>query len=170
MLKELEKICKPAVFETIFKKYARDVKQFVFFKTQDMDQAEDILQETFVKLWENCDRVSYSKVKGFLYTTANNLFLNWFKHRNVVRNHEKSSLSRNNPESPEFVMLEKEFLEKIEKAIADLPDTQREVFLMSRMEKKKYAEISEILGISVKAVEKRMHQALKIMREKIGNV
>ncbi|MBX2829008.1 MAG: sigma-70 family RNA polymerase sigma factor [Flavobacteriaceae bacterium] len=170
MLKELEKICKPAVFETIFKTHSRDLKQFLFFKTQDLDLTEDILQEAFVKLWENCDRVSYSKVKGYLFTSANHIFLNWIKHRKVKRNFEKNSIAKNNPESPEFILLEKEFLQKIEQAIADLPETQREVFLMNRMEKKKYAEISQILGISVKAVEKRMHLALKTMREKIGNV
>jgi RNA polymerase sigma-70 factor (ECF subfamily) len=67
-------------------------------------------------------------------------------------------------------MLEKEFLEKIEKAISDLPEKQKEVFLLSRIEKMKYREIAEILGISVKAVEKRMHLALLEMKEKIGNV
>jgi RNA polymerase sigma-70 factor (ECF subfamily) len=67
-------------------------------------------------------------------------------------------------------MLEKEFLEKIEKAIADLPEKQKEVFLLSRIEKKKYREIAEILGISVKAVEKRMHLALIKMKDKIGNI
>ncbi|GAB5400171.1 MAG: RNA polymerase sigma-70 factor [Aureisphaera sp.] len=170
MLKELQKICKPAVFETIFKAHARDLKQFIFFKTQDLDVAEDILQESFVKLWENCDKVNYSKVKGYLFTSANNIFINWTKHRKVVRNFEKTSLSRNNPESPEYILLEKEFLVKLENAIDSLPPTQKEVFLLSRMEKKKYSEISDQLGISVKAVEKRMHLALKTMRDKIGKV
>ncbi len=170
MLKELEKICKPTVFENIFRAYSNDLKQFLFFKTQDLDLAQDILQETFVKLWENCNRVTYSKVKGYLFTTANNQFLNHTKHKKVVRNYQKSSIAKSNSESPEFILLEKEFLEKIERTIENLPETQKEVFLLNRIEKKKYAEISEMLGISVKAVEKRMHQALKTMREKIGRV
>ena len=73
-------------------------------------------------------------------------------------------------ESPEFILLEKEFLEKLENTIAGLPQKQREVFLLNRIEKKKYKEIAVLLNISVKAVEKRMHSALLIMREKIGNV
>ncbi len=170
MLKELKKICNPTVFEDIFKTYAGDLKQFLFFKTQDLDLAEDILQETFVKLWENCEKVSYTKVKGYLFTVANNKFINWTKHKKVVRNYEKSAVSKNDQESPEFILLGKEFLQKIEQAIQDLPETQREVFLLSRMEKKKYAEIGEQLGISVKAVEKRMHLALKTLRNTIGNV
>jgi len=73
-------------------------------------------------------------------------------------------------ESPEFLLEEKEFMARLEKVIADLPEKQREVFLLSRIDKKKYSEISEILDISVKAVEKRMSQALITLREQIGNI
>jgi len=170
MDEDLKKICRPLVFETIFKDYSKQLRRFIFFKTQDSDFTEDILQDTFVKLWENCDKVTYSKVKGYLFAVSNNLFLNSVKHTKVVRNHQKKpALDRTN-ESPEFLLIEKEFLEKIEKAIALLPDSQREVFLLNRIEKRKYKEISEMLGISIKAVEKRMHLALKTMKEKIGSV
>jgi RNA polymerase sigma-70 factor (ECF subfamily) len=59
---------------------------------------------------------------------------------------------------------------KLKKAISDLPIKQREVFLLSRMEKKKYKEIAEITGISIKAVEKRMSLALMALRKTIGNI
>jgi RNA polymerase sigma-70 factor (ECF subfamily) len=59
---------------------------------------------------------------------------------------------------------------KLKKVIADLPEKQREVFLLSRIDKKKYSEISDMLGISVKAVEKRMSQALIVLREKLGDI
>ena len=170
MDEDLEKICRPLVFETIFKDYSKQLRRFIFFKTQDSDFTEDILQDTFVKLWENCDKVTYSKVKSYLFAISNNLFLNSVKHTKVVRTHQKKpTLDRTN-ESPEFLLIEKEFLEKIEKTIALLPDSQREVFLLNRIEKRKYKEISEMLGISLKAVEKRMHLALKTMKEKIGSV
>ena len=73
-------------------------------------------------------------------------------------------------ESPEYLILEKEFMEKLSDAIAQLPDKQREVFLLNRVEKKTYKEIAEMSGVSVKAVEKSMHKALVKLREKIGNV
>ena len=69
-------------------------------------------------------------------------------------------------ESPEFIMEEKEFMDKLQNAISDLKDGQREVFLLNRIDKKTYKEISELLSISVKAVEKRMHLALKQLRRK----
>jgi len=170
MIKDLKNICNQKVFENIFNTYAKDLKRFLYFKTQDIDLAEDILQDAFVKLWDNCGKVSYGKSKSFLFTVAKNLFLNIKKHEKVVLKHHQQKLRASENETPEFLMIEKEFLVKIEEAIGSLPEKQKEVFLLSRIEKKKYKEIAVMLGISVKAVEKRMHFALIIMREKIGNV
>lgn len=170
MDKDQKKICLPKTFESIFKEYYKDLKRFVFFKTQDIDLAEDIAQETFVKLWYNCKNVEYAKVKSYLYTVAKNLFYNIKKHEKVVSNYNSQNQNTSTKVNPEYLLIEKEYLEKIENAIADLPAKQREVFLLNRIEKKKYKEIAEELGISIKAVEKRMHLALKIMREKIGKV
>lgn len=170
MIQDLNKICNQKVFENLFNRYAKDLRRFLFFKTRDMDLAEDILQDSFVKLWDNCDKVTYDKSKSFLFTVAKNMFLNYKKHEKVVNEHQKRSLKLSNYETPEYLLIEKEFLVKIEDAISSLPEKQKEVFLLSRMEKKKYKEIAEMLGISVKAVEKRMHFALVKMKEKIGKV
>ena len=170
MIKDLNNICNQKVFEKLFNIHAKDLRRFLFFKTQDMDLAEDILQDAFIKLWDNCNNVNPEKAKSFLFTVAKNMFFNYKKHEKVVMNHQKRTLKSSNYETPEYLLVEKEFLVKIEEAIAALPDKQKEVFLLSRMEKKKYKEIAEILGISVKAVEKRMHLALLEMKDKIGKV
>ena len=170
MIKDLKNICTQKVFENIFETHAKSLKRFLYFKTQDLDLAEDILQDSFVKLWENCEKVNYDKSKSYLFTVANNLFLNIVKHKKVILKHHQQSTSKTNLETPEYIMMEKEFLIKIEAAISMLPEKQKEVFLMNRIEKKKYKEIALILDISVKTVEKRMHFALKTMRKKIGNV
>jgi len=170
MIKDFKNICNQKVFENTFNTYAKDLKRFLFFKTHNIDLAEDILQDTFIKLWENCDNVTFSKVKSYLYTVANNLFLNNIKHQKVVQKHKMNCLRVVENETPEFLLIEKEFLQKIETVIALLPQKQKEVFLLNRIEKKKYKEIAEILNVSIKTVEKRMHFALITMREKIGNV
>ena len=170
MIKDIKKICDRETFESIFNTYAKDLRRFLFFKTQDVQLAEDILQDAFIKLWDNCAKVSYNKAKPYLYTVANNLFLNMVKRDKILQRHKDSVSFVSDNQSPEFLMIEQEFLEKLEAAIDDLPEKQREVFLMNRIEKKKYKEIAEVLEISVKAVEKRMHLALKTMREKIGNI
>lgn len=170
MPKDIEQICKPEVFEKIFSTYAKDLKRYIFFKTQDKDLAEDILQETFIKLWDNCNGVTFSKVKSYLYTVATNIFLNHVKHNKVKKTYQRNNIRNSTNETPEFIMIEKEFLEKIETTISSLHPLQREVFLLNRIEKKKYREIAVMLEISVKAVEKRMHLALIEIRQKIGNV
>lgn len=170
MTKDNRNICHTKTFEAIYNRYAKDIRRFLFFKTQDVDRAEDILQDVFIKLWDNCSQVDYDKVKSYVYSIANNMFLNEVKHQKVVQNFNKHNKKESTNESPEFILLEKEFMEKLEHTIANLPEKQREVFLMNRIEKKKYKEIAQHLDISVKAVEKRMHQALVTMRREIGNV
>ena len=65
-------------------------------------------------------------------------------------------------------MEEKEFLKKLQTCISNLPEKEREVFLLSRKDKKTYREIAEIIGITQKAVERRMHLALLKLREQLG--
>ena len=170
MSKHNQNICDSKFFEALYNTYAKEIRRFLFYKTQDIDKSEDILQDVFIKLWENCNKVDPNKVKSYIYSIANNMFLNEVKHQKIVQNYNKHNKNESTNESPEFIMLEKEFLEKLELTVATLPEKQREVFLMNRIEKKKYKEIALLLDISVKAVEKRMHQALVVMRKEIGNV
>lgn len=170
MSKDNRNICHSKTFEQLYNSYAKDLRRFLFFKTQDITVAEDLVQDAFVKLWDNCANVTFDKVKSYLFSVGNNMFLNRIKHQNVVRKFNAHNPIENTNESPEFIFLEKEFLEKLERTIASLPEKQKEVFLMNRIEKKKYKEIAEILNISIKAVEKRMHAALLIMRQEIGNI
>jgi len=136
MIKENKDICKTSVYNQVFNTYAKDLKRHLFFKYSDMPSAEDVLQETFIKLWNNCNKVSIEKVKSYLYTVANNAFLDIKKHEKVVLNHQKGYVNYNKSESPEFLLIEEEYLVKVERAIESLPEKQKEVFLLSRMEEK----------------------------------
>ncbi|TPN87936.1 RNA polymerase sigma factor [Aquimarina algicola] len=163
-------VCDRPVFTNIFETHAESVRNFIYYKCGDKDQAEDLMQEAFIKLWQNCKKVFFEKAKGFLCTVANNLFLNQVAHNKVRLEYSKIPRSNKNVETPDFVMEEKEFMNTLQKAIAELPDGQREVFLLNRIDKKTYKEIAEMLGISVKAVEKRMHNALKELRKLVKNI
>ncbi len=158
-------ICNDEIFSKVFNTYAKELKNFLFFKFKDLESAEDVMQDAFVKLWEKCAEVRFETVKSYLFTIGNNLFLNILKHEEIVKkNNYRHSKSITN-ESPEFLIIEKEYLERIETAIAGLTVKQREVFLMNRIEGLKYREIAEKLNISQKAVEKRMHKALQEMKK-----
>ncbi len=163
-------VCESQTFKALFDTHSETLRNFIYYKCGDIQQAEDIVQDSFIKLWKNCAKVIFEKAKSYLFTVANNAFLNEIAHKKVVLEHQKNHSQKSSNLTPEFLLEEKEFMEKLNKAIADLPFRQREVFLLSRIDKKKYAEIAEIVGITVKAVEKRMSQALVILRKKIGDV
>lgn len=167
----LKSVCEQENFLEIFNKNSQTLRNYIYYKCGNTQQAEDIVQESYIKLWNNCSKIVFEKAKSFLYTVANNHFLNEIAHKKVVLEHQKRNITPDKTNmTPEFILEEKEFYIKLKKAIADLPEKQREVFLLSRIDKKKYVEISKIVGISVKTVEKRMSKALFTLKDKIGKV
>ncbi len=158
-------ICKEPIFESIYFDQAEDLRNFLYYKSGNLKQAEDWVQESFIRLWDNCAKVNLDKARSFLFTVGHNLFLNAVKHDKVVLKFQQQQTHKtSSQETPEYLLEEKEFQAKLQKAISDLSEPQRVVFLMNRIDKKTYKEIAETLGISVKAVEKRMHKALLALR------
>lgn len=161
-------ICEENLFSAFFKNNVKSLRNYLYFKFGNEEQSNDMAQEAFIKLWENCSDVPPEKAKSFLYTVANNASLNQIAHQKVVLNYSKNnSLNDRTNISPEFIIEEDEFKVKLEKAIANLTEGQRTAFLLNRIEGKKYAEIAVMLDISVKAVEKRIHGALISLRANI---
>ncbi|TYP96255.1 RNA polymerase sigma-70 factor (ECF subfamily) [Tenacibaculum adriaticum] len=168
MPKDLHKnICQQSLFEAFFKKHSKNLYSFLYYKYGERLNPQDKMQEAFIKLWENCKKVTPEKAKSFVYTIANNLMLNEVAHQKVVLKHQKIQPKEHTNESPEFLMQEKEYLKKLENAISNLTEAERVAFLMNRTEGKRFKEIAEILNISTKAVEKRIYGALKKLREEI---
>ncbi|MEL7146042.1 MAG: RNA polymerase sigma-70 factor [Bacteroidota bacterium] len=151
--------------------YFDAIRNYVFFKVRDTALAEDIVQETFIRLWKKRETIRKETIKSLLYTIANNTVINHFNHMKVVRNHESQVMASGGGKheySPQFLLEEKEFEVKLNHIINKIPEGSREVFLMNRIEQMKYTEIAERLNLSVKAVEKRMSKALVIIRENLG--
>lgn len=162
-------VCEEKTFQGLFESLAKPLRNFLLYKGSELDQADDIVQDTFIKLWENCAKVLPEKAKSYIYTLASNAFKNEMAHLKVkLKFQENSDVSGINHETPEYAIEESEFKIKLEQAINSMVPTQREVFLMNRIEKKKYAEIADLLGVSVKAIEKRMGKALKHIRSQIN--
>lgn len=165
----MSNVCEDQIFSSIFKAHSKTVFNYIYYKFGNEEKANDAVQEAFVKLWENCDKVSPDKAKSFVYTVANNLYLNVIKAEKVRLKYADNSNDRSN-ESPEFLMEEQEYKQKLDDALNSLPENQRTTFLLNRIDGKKYSEIAEMEGVSVKAIEKRMHLALKSLREKIDGI
>lgn len=164
-------LCEENHFKDFYLKHIQSATNFAFYKCGDSEAALDLVQDAFAKIWENCSNIDFSKVKTYLLTTVNNLFLNTIKHKKVILAYAKEvpNLDINN-QSPDYLLEEEEFRLKLQNAIASLSESQREVFLMNRIEGKKYREIADLLDISQKTVEKRMSAALKILKTQIKNI
>ena len=152
-------------FKKIWDAHAKSVRNFLWYKCGDEALAQDLMQEAFIRLWNKWSDIDPEKAKSFLFTVANNLFLDHVRHQKVVLKFQDSPRQERSAKDPQFELEEKEFKAQLEKAISDLPEGSREVFLMNRIESLSYKQIAEKLSISVKAVEKRMSKALKELRK-----
>lgn len=155
-------------FRNLFDTYYDSIRNFAYFKVGDADLADDIVQEAFLKIWNMRDEIRSETVKALLYKIAGNLALNQLKHRQVVFNFENSYEQESYSDQADSKIISDEFNSYLQKVIASIPDNSREVFLMNRMEGLTYEEIADRLDLSVKAIEKRMSEALKIVRSKIS--
>ena len=165
----MDNVCDDNIFSQLFRTHSKTVFNYIYYKFGNEEKARDAVQEAFVKLWENCAKVTPEKAKSFVYTVANNLYLNVIKAEKVRLKYRKEGTTTTR-EDPEFLLEEGQFREKLENALAGLPENQRSTFLLNRIDGKTYAQIAELEGVSVKAVEKRMHLALKSLREKIDGI
>lgn len=152
-------------FEEVFDLYYKQVRNFLYYKTSQSELSEDVAQDAFVKLWETREKIDKSSLKAYVFTIANNLMINKLKREQLKFKFLNYTEQRNDNETPQYLLEMQEFDEKLQKVLAKIPDGAREVFLMNRIEGLKYREIAEMLGLSMKAVEKRMSRALAILRE-----
>jgi len=166
-----ENICDEPLFNKIFRKHAGELHDFLYYKYGKDNNIKDLVQEAFLKLWENCHKVAREKARSYLFTIANHQMLNELSKKKTVLNYTINNPTKHHTiESPEYVAQEKEFMEKLKQGIENLSETQRVAFLLNRIEGKRHKEIAEMLGISRKAVEKRIYVALKKLQEHLGEI
>lgn len=158
-------LCEEGVFTRVFRDYAKTLHHYLFYQTGDDALAHDLTQEAFTRLWKNCMSVALNTAQGYVFTIAKNLLRNRHQHQKVVLQYRQRNQIESHAHDPQFLLEEKELAERLQQAIADLPEKQRVVFLMSRIDKMTYKEIAATLEISKQAVEKRMYNALDKLRK-----
>lgn len=159
-------VCEEKTYQSIYREHAPSLFRFLVYKSGDEARARDTVQDSFLKLWERCKDVLPEKAKSFLFTLANNAFLNEVRHEKVKLHFETDNTQSDvNSETPQYKMEYDEYKTRLEDAINALPEGQREVFLLNRVENYTYMEMAEMLDVSVKAIEKRMHKALKKLKD-----
>lgn len=154
-------ICNKILFRKIFDDLNPGIQRFLLSKGLNSSEAEDIVQETFIKLWNKCDTVEEEKVKPFVFTIASNLAKDLFRKNNVRLKYKNNLHVESTSIDGQYELEYNEFKEKLEKAIDSMPEKSKEVFVLSRFENLSYKEISKRLEIGQKAIEKRMGLALK---------
>ena len=139
----------------------------MYYKFGESLNPDDKTQEAFVKLWENCQKVTIDKARSFLFTIANNMMLNEVKHQKVVLKFRSQKPKGHTNESPEFLMQKEEYFKKYQQVLSRLTEEQRTAFLLSKVEGKKHSEIAEILGVTRKVVEYRIYSAFDTLKNEL---
>jgi len=136
----------------------------VLYRSGNDEIATDIAQDTFLRIWEKQITIDQKTVKGLLFKIAGDLFINQYRRNQVAFNFFNTFQPNNKSITPEDELNFQELKKAYEKALESMPEKQRTVFLMNRIDELKYKEIADHLGLSVKAIEKRMSQALEHLK------
>ena len=155
-------------FKGIFDLHYEKIRNFLYYRLSDVDKAEDLAQDVFTKLWENRKKIEEGKELGFLFKVASNLFNNQYKREKFHLEFINENSCEDDLENPQYVLELKEFDQRLEQAISELPEKCRTIFLQNRIDKMTYNEIAELNSVSVKAIEKQMSKALALLKESLG--
>ena len=152
-------------FKKLYDNYFDPIRRYLYYRCGDSDLASDLTQEAFVKLWEKDFEFDFTGNKSLLYKIAIDNLMSHFRKQKITGTYVKD-FQFQFKEGVEDTSLEyKELKTDYEDALKALPEKQRDVFLMNRLESLSYKDIAERLEISVKAVEKRISGALAKLRK-----
>ena len=155
-----------AAYTEIYHRYKKKLFFHAYKKLNDQSQAEDVVQDLFIKLWQKRAIIATNSLPSYLYTAIRNGVLDIISHQSVQSAYIISLqefLNRGEAVTDHRVRMNM-LKELIDKEIAKLPDKMREVFEMSRKMHLSHRQISDELGISEKTVKNQVNNALKILR------
>jgi RNA polymerase sigma-70 factor, ECF subfamily len=167
-------------FTELVEKYKQPVMNLAYRTVRDATEAEDLAQNVFVQVYKSAGRYkSTAKFSTWLFTIARNLCLNEIRRRS---RHPAESLDATHPEqedqplqqfedkktfSPPESLLHGELAQNIDRALADLPESQRAAILLCRQDELSYEEIAEVLGCSVSATKSLIHRGRETLKERL---
>jgi len=154
-------------FKYLFDSYFDSVRSYLFYRGAGIDEASDIAQDVFLRLWEKQMVVDAKAVVGLLYKIAGDMYISKYRRAKLEMKYQDLVQDEMTDISPEDELRYKELSIKYQQALSRLNEKQRTVFMMSRMEGLKYQEIANRLRLSVKAVEKRMNIALTFLKKEL---
>jgi RNA polymerase sigma-70 factor (ECF subfamily) len=169
-----------AAFAELVEKYKQPVMNFVFRSLRDEIEAEDLAQNVFLQAYKSRRRYRQTaKLSTWLFTIARNLCLNEIRRRS---RHPAESIEESHAEhedqprqqyedksqiAPPDKLLQGELAQKIEEALAGLPENQRTAILLCRQDELSYEEIAEVLDCSLSATKSLIHRGRETLKEKL---
>ena len=169
-----------SAFSELVDKYKQPVMNLAFRMLHDAVEAEDLAQVVFLQVYKSAHRYEVSsKFSTWMFTIARNLCLNEIRRRS---RHPADSFDATHPEhedqplqqfedkktfSPPESLLHGELEEKVEQAIAELPENQRTAILLCRGDELSYEDIAKVLGCSVSATKSLIHRGRETLKQKL---
>jgi RNA polymerase sigma-70 factor (ECF subfamily) len=170
----------PTAFKEVFRLLYPRLRGYCKLFIASNSEVEDIIQESFITLWEKRKSIDFSKsIESFLFVIVRNKCLNILKSRkleeknieidNINRIVDIQYLYQLDLTEEEGISQEEILVQLLHEAIDELPKKMKEVFVMCKIEKYKQQEVADKLGISLKMVEKHIAKAKMQIRKRINN-
>ncbi len=158
-----------SAFDAIFRRWYGPLVQLAERMLNDRGSAEETVQDVMLELWRRRDTLTITgSPQAYLFQSTRNRSLNRLRRIRVERREEFDTDALPTRRGADTGTYESEIDRALREAIDSLPPRCREVFELNRMQGLKYAEVAEVLGVSVKAVEAQMGKALRALREKMA--
>jgi len=154
-------------FTRIFTTYYQDLVIFASGFIHDRDNAEEIVQDTFVRLWEEHESLQVNvAIRSYLLKMVQNRCIDWYRHQKIKQKHSESVLETTSHivYDTDNYILHSELERLIANALEKMPEAISDAFRMNREKGLKYHEIATIHGVSVRTIEVRIGKALNLLR------
>ncbi len=161
-----------AAFDLVYRAYSKRLYRFVYGIIKTEIDAEEIVQEVFVKIWESHEKIdNFALFDSYLFTIAYNSTISLIRKKLSEKKYIQYIKSLQIPPQQKSAEINSDFeilSEKVNKLIGKLPPRQKEVFKLHRENELTYRQIAEKLDISVNTVENHMSKALKFLRNNLN--
>ncbi len=161
-----------AAFDAIYNKYCHRLFKFVLLYLKQEEDAEEIVQEVFIKIWNSRNKIDvYASFKSFLFTIAYNETMSLLRKRVTEAKSREYLKSIQQIETSEQVIDELQYKEldnRVQASLQQLTPRQKEIFILSREEGLTHKEIAERLNISESTVNNHLVSTLKFLKSHIN--
>jgi RNA polymerase sigma-70 factor (family 1) len=156
-----------AWFRKVFDEHYQSLRNYLFYLSGDTGWSDDAVQQVFLVVWEKRNSLREGNLQPFLFKVARNLFLKEKRRERVMLRFDSLYNESDGVFTPEEIFLDRESDSRLQKAMSELPEKCRTVFLMSRIDEMTNQQLANAMGISVKAIEKHITKALKLLRRQL---